>query len=69
MTKEIDPTHQGLKELRTVKKAAEVTGASERFLVQLMEEGQLTRYKINTATYISLVELESIAKPVKKITT
>lgn len=55
------------KALRTIKKAAEVTGASERFLVQLVEEGKLTRYKINTATYISLIEFESIAKPVKKI--
>jgi hypothetical protein len=54
------------KELRTIKKAAEVTGASERFLVQLLEEGKLTRYKINTATYISLIEFESIATPVKK---
>ena len=54
------------KELRTIKKASEVTGASERFLVQLLEEGKLTRYKINTATYISLIEFESIARPVKK---
>lgn len=54
------------KALRTIKKAAEVTGASERFLQQLLEEGKLTRYKINTATYISLTEFESIAKPVRK---
>lgn len=53
--------------LRTVKKAAAETGASESFLKQLLEEGKLTRYKINTATYISLIEFESIAKPVKKI--
>lgn len=57
------------KALRTIKKAAEVTGASERFLVQLMEEGKLTRYKINTATYISLVEFESIAVGIKKLKT
>lgn len=55
------------KALRTIRKAAEVTGASERFFNQLLEEGKLTRYKINTATYISLVEFESIAKPVKRI--
>lgn len=55
------------KELRTIKKAAEVTGASERFLVQLMEEGKLTRYKINSATYINIVEFYEIAKPVSKI--
>lgn len=57
------------KALRTIKKAAEVTGASERFLVQLVEEGKLTRYKINTATYISLVEFENIATPVRKVKT
>ena len=55
------------KQLKTIKKASEITGASERFLVQLVEEGKLTRYKINSATYISLVEFESIAVPVKKI--
>lgn len=54
------------KELRTIKKASEIIGASESFLKQLLEEGKLTRYKINTATYISLVEFEQIAKPVKK---
>lgn len=56
-----------LKELRSVKKAAQLTGASERFLERLLEEGMLTRYKIKSATYISLVEFESIATPVKKI--
>lgn len=55
-----------LKELRTVKKAAEITGASESFLERLLSEGRLTRYKIKSATYISLVEFESIAIAVKK---
>lgn len=54
------------KELRTIKRVAEVTGASERFLVQLLTEGKLTRYKINTATYISLIEFEQLAKPITK---
>lgn len=54
------------KALRTIKKAAEITGASTSFLTQLLEEGKLTRYKINTATYISLVEFENIARPIKK---
>lgn len=55
------------KALRTIKKAAEITGASTSFLTQLLEEGKLTRYKINTATYISLVEFENIAIEVKRI--
>lgn len=54
------------KALRTIRKAAEITGASERFFNQLLEEGKLTRYKINTATYISLIEFESIAIAIKK---
>lgn len=54
------------KALRTIKKAAQETGASTSFLTQLLEEGKLTRYKINTATYISLVEFENIATPIKK---
>lgn len=54
------------KELKTIKKAAEVTGASEGFLNQLLSEGKLTRYKINSATFISLVEFENIAKPIRK---
>lgn len=55
-----------VKNLRTIKKAAEITGASERFLVQLIQEGKLTRHKINTATFISMDEFESIAKAEKK---
>lgn len=55
--------------LRTVKKAAAETGASESFLKQLLEEGKLTRYKINTATYISLIEFENIAVAVRKVKT
>lgn len=57
-----------VKELRTIKRASEVTGASERFLKHLIAEGRLIKYKINSATFISLIELESIAKPVKKVT-
>lgn len=57
------------KALRTIKKAAEITGASTSFLAQLLEEGKLTRYKINTATYISLVEFENIAIAVRKVKT
>lgn len=55
-----------LKELRSVKKASQLTGASERFLERLLNEGMLTRYKIKSATYISLVEFEQIAVPITK---
>ena len=54
------------KQLRTIKLAAKETGASTSFLTQLIEEGKLTRYKINTATYISLTEFENIAIGIKK---
>jgi hypothetical protein len=54
------------KRLKTIKKASAETGASPRFLTQLIEEGKLTRFKINTATYISLTEFEEIAIPIKK---
>lgn len=54
------------KDLRTIKKACEITGASNSFLWQLIEEGKLTKYKINTATFISLIEFEQIATPIKK---
>lgn len=47
--------------LMTIKKASQATGASERFLKQLLYDGRLCRYKINSATYISLAEFESIA--------
>lgn len=57
------------KELRTIKRAAEITGASERFLQRLLQEGKLTKYQINSAVYVSLIEFESIAKPIKKNTT
>ena len=53
-------------QLRTIKKASQETGASTRFLHQLITEGKLTRYKVNSATYVSLTEFESIAKPIRK---
>lgn len=52
--------------LRTIKKASQETGASTRFLEQLLTEGKLTRYKINSATYVSMAEFEGIAIPIKK---
>ena len=50
------------KRLRTIKKAHQETGASISFLKQLLREGKLTRYKIHTATYISLTEFENLAQ-------
>lgn len=52
------------KNLVTVKKAHELTGASIAFFKQLIREKQLNRYKINSATYISMTEFEELAKPV-----
>ena len=51
------------KNLRTLKKANAETGASISYFKQLIREGKLTRYKINTATYVSLVEFENLAIP------
>jgi hypothetical protein len=49
--------------LKTLKKASEEIGISVSFLKQLIREGKLTRYKINSATYISITEFEKLAKP------
>jgi len=51
------------KRLVTIKKASLETGASTSFFKQLIREGKLTRYKINSATYVSLLEFEHLAKP------
>jgi hypothetical protein len=47
--------------LKTLKKAHLEIGVSVGFLKQLIREGKLTRYKINSATYISMTEFETIA--------
>lgn len=52
------------KKLVTIRKAHETTGASVSFIKQLLREGKLTRHKIHSATYVSLVEFERIAQPV-----
>lgn len=52
--------------LRTINQAAKETGTSPRFINHLLTAGKLTRYKINTATFISMEEFEQIAVPVKK---
>lgn len=53
------------KNLRTLKKAHAETGASISYFKQLIREGKLKRYKINSATYVSLNEFENLAQPVK----
>jgi hypothetical protein len=50
------------KNLRTIKKAHQETGASISYFKQLLREGKLNRYKINSATYISLAEFENLAQ-------
>lgn len=52
------------KQLVTIKKASALTGSSPSFFRQLLREGKLTTHKINSATFVSLVEFEHIAKPV-----
>lgn len=51
------------KKLRTIKKASAETGASISFFKQLIGEEKLTRYKIHSATYISMAEFERLAQP------
>ncbi len=51
------------KKIVTIKKAHSETGASISYFKQLIREGKLTRYKINTATYINLLEFQALAKP------
>jgi hypothetical protein len=41
--------------------ASAITGSSTSFFKQLIREKKLTRYKINTATFISLLEFEKLA--------
>ncbi len=48
--------------LKTIKKLHEESGASISYLKQLLKEGKLKRYKINSATYISLTEFELLAQ-------
>jgi len=52
------------KNLRTLKKAHFETGASISYFKQLLREGKLKRYKINSATYVSLTEFEELAQPI-----
>lgn len=54
------------KDLRTKKKVAEITGISIRFLEDLLSEGRLTTYKINSVTLIDMEEFYSIAIQIKK---
>lgn len=47
--------------LRTIKRASAETGASQSFFKQLLREGKLTRYGVNSARYVSLTEFERLA--------
>lgn len=55
-----------LKHLMTVKKLSATTGISESFIWYLLGEGRLTTYKINSSTLVSLIEFESIARPMQR---
>ena len=49
--------------LRTIKRASEETGTSQSFLKMLLRTKRLRRYKINSATFLSLAEFEKVALP------
>jgi hypothetical protein len=49
--------------LRTIKRASQETGASQSFFRQLIREGKLKKYSVNTAVYVSLAEFEKICQP------
>lgn len=51
------------KNLVTIKKAFQLKGGSISFFRQLIREGKLTKYTINSSVYIDLNEFEEIAKP------
>ena len=53
---------EATKNLRTIKKAHQETGASISFIKQLLREGKLKRYKSHSATYVSLAEFEKLAE-------
>lgn len=53
------------KKLRTVKKLCEETGSSKTFIYDLLKAGVIKRYKIQDVLYVSLLEFEALAKPVK----
>ena len=51
------------KNLVTVRKAHQITGASMSFFRQLIREEKLKKYTVNSAVYISLTEFEQLAQP------
>jgi len=55
--------------LRTLKRASLETGASYSFFKQLIREGKLKRYKVNSATYVSLSEFEILASQGVQVST
>jgi hypothetical protein len=54
------------RKLVTIKKAHQETGASQSFFKQLLREGKLTKFRVNTAVYVSLTEFQNIAQPDKR---
>lgn len=50
------------KNLKTVKKASQEIGVSQSFLRQLIREGQIKKYKANSAVFISMNEFEQLVQ-------
>lgn len=67
MTKDLQMTEPNirLKYLVTIRKASAITGSSVSFFKQLIREKKLVSYRINSATFVSLVEFERLAIPSK----
>ena len=53
-------TMPGLDRLARTPRATELTGLSRRTLYRLAEDGLINRYKIRSATYWSLDELDAL---------
>lgn len=51
------------KKLRTIKRLHEECGISISYIKQLLRQNKLTRFKIGSATFVSLIEFEQIAQP------
>lgn len=51
------------KNLKSIKKASQEIGCSVSFIKQLIREKKLTKFRINSAVYVSLNEFEQIAQP------
>jgi hypothetical protein len=58
--------HNASLKLRTIKKISSEVGISQSYIKQLLREKKLNRFKIGSATYVSLSELEKLASETLK---